>query len=261
MSDEAPEMQPEHFEELARKCFQLNIETKFYDPAKSIFAAQRTAMELAEKLHASARQVIDKALWIDPIFYLHCTRDGKEEVLGVNLTKFINRHPVLATCVVANMMAITEVHSYAVVMNSWLAKRTMKTIRAGATIMDKLDHDSEGLMIYVEHNAKTGDDDDNDRAYLAHPYGRLDDLLFWEPDKIECEPPPHAVPGRFWRMFSIMPMMEQFNKITAHAMISDGRFELDNEEDDEEEKGKQTQGEASEREASAPDEKAPEENS
>lgn len=236
MSDKAPELKPEHFKEMAEKCLQLNVETRFYEPGKSIFARQRTAMELAEKLHSNAYQIVSNTLWIDPIFYLHCTRDGKEEVLGVNMTKFIHRHPVLASCIVANMMAITEAHSYAVVMNAWLARREMKKIRAHETIFDKLDHESEGLVVYVEHNAKTGDDDDNDKAYLVHPYGRMDDLLFWDPDKIVCEPPLHSVPGRFWRMFSITPMVEQFNKLTAHAMISDGREMPDDDEGKETEK-------------------------
>jgi len=113
---------------------------------------------------------------------------------------------------------------------------------------------------YVEHNAKTGDDEDNDKAYLAHPYGRLDDLLYWDPDKIICEPPPHAVPGRFWRLFAIMPMLEQFNKISAKTMISDGREIVDGEESEEEENEQQAESQEGEKGSASSEQKAPEEN-
>jgi hypothetical protein len=208
-------------EQVADKILELNVETNIYPVEQSVFAGGRSAEEIARKIHQTAYKRLSNTLWIDPIFYLLCTRDGKEQVLGLNLDKFVNRHPNMACALVANIMAITECHAYAVVMNCRIAQQPIRDIRAEENVWKEIPGSTCGLVVYVEHDAKTDDDDDNDSCYLVHKYGRTDDMLFWDPDPVQVETPIHCVIGRFWRLFGVHGMLKEWNELSSMTSITD----------------------------------------
>lgn len=220
MSQDAPDSKP-GMAEMADQILDLNVETQIYPVEQSIFAGQPTAEEIARKIHATAYKRLSQTLWIDPTFYLHCIKEGKEQVLGLNLDKFVNRHPNMACSLVANIMAVTESLAYAVVMNCRIAEQEIRAIRAEENVWKEIPGTNSGLVVYVEKDAGTGDDDDNDSSYLVHKYGRSDDLLFWDPEPVEVETPIHAVIGRFWKLFSVHGMLKQWNELSSMTNITD----------------------------------------
>jgi hypothetical protein len=142
-------------------------------------------------------------------------------VLGLNLDKFVNHHPNIACSLVANIMAVTESHAYAVVMNCKIASQELRAIRAEENVWKEIPGENHGLVVYVEIDAGTGNDDDNDSCYLVHKYGKSDEMMFWDPDPVEVETPIHAVIGRFWKLFSVHGMLQQWNELSSMTNITD----------------------------------------
>ncbi len=229
MSHTSPDEKP-GMAEMADQILDLNVETQIYPVEQSIFAGNRTASEIAYKMHATAFKRLSNTRWIDPIFYLHCTKEGKEQVLGLNLDKFVNRHPNMACALVANIMAVTEAHAYAVVMNCRIAKQELRDIRAEENVWKEIPGSNCGLVVYVEKDAGTDDDDDNDSSYQVHKYGKTDELMFWDPEPVEVETPIHCVIGRFWRLFGVHGMLKQWNDLSSMTMITDKTGEDDESE-------------------------------
>lgn len=189
---------------VAERCLHVHIESNSFPLDKSLFKNKPTALEVTNKMRKKSVAIFNKENYLEPVFYLWHTHEGKETVMGMSLANFMDMGPLMATAIVANILSQTDAHGYAVAFSAWTAQRPLKDIRVDPEI-DKFPAKRESLIFYCEY-------EDGDKSYLVHNYGKSDDIIVWAKQANMEEIPDHAIPGRFWSLFHIAPMLREYHE-------------------------------------------------
>lgn len=194
----------EKLRQVAERCLHVHIESNSFPLDKSLFKNKPTALEVANKMRKKSIAIFNKENYLEPVFYLWHTHEGKETVMGMSLANFMDMGPLMSTAIVANILSQTDSHGYAVAFSAWTAQRPLKDIRVDPEL-DKFPARKESLVFICEYQ-------DGDKAYIVHDFKKADDIVVWAKQANIEDVPDHAIPGRFWSLFHIAPMLKEYHE-------------------------------------------------